>query len=243
MLFSMDIDWAPEEVIADSIALFEERGVKCTFFATHDSAVLRSCNRKLFEIGIHPNFNPLLKGQSTQSADQVVKDLLAIYPETKGARSHSLTQSGPILDVYRNNGLVYECNHFLPYHHGLGPFVLWNGLLRIPFNWEDDYHFALGKSFESCGLDLENSNELLFFNFHPAHIFLNSESMDRYLMVREDFNSYAKLKEKINKSTVKGTRDILLYLLDHVAEKKIKTQTLSEYSKEVELQQSIVLKS
>jgi hypothetical protein len=41
-LFTSDIDWAPEEVIEDTIGLFNKYGVKCTFFCTHPSAVIDS---------------------------------------------------------------------------------------------------------------------------------------------------------------------------------------------------------
>ena len=135
--FTIDVDWASEEVIEDTLLLFENYNVCCTLFATHKSKVLDTCNRNLFEIGLHPNFNPLLQGKGGNVND-VLKKLKEMYPEAIGARSHSLTQSGYILSQYKEVGIEYEVNHFLPYHQNIKPFMLWNGLLRIPFNWEDD---------------------------------------------------------------------------------------------------------
>jgi hypothetical protein len=57
IIFTCDIDWAPEEVIEDTLSLFEENDVKCTLFETHSSSVINSCSQTLFEIAIHPNFN------------------------------------------------------------------------------------------------------------------------------------------------------------------------------------------
>lgn len=44
--FTSDIDWAPEEVILDTIGLFEEYDVKCTFFSTHHSRVLAKADKR-----------------------------------------------------------------------------------------------------------------------------------------------------------------------------------------------------
>lgn len=55
------VDWAHEEVQEDTLQLLADRGVKATLFATHASPQLRYCRGdRQFELGIHPNFNPLL---------------------------------------------------------------------------------------------------------------------------------------------------------------------------------------
>lgn len=36
ILFTSDIDWASDEVIEDTIQLFESNNIKCTFFATQN---------------------------------------------------------------------------------------------------------------------------------------------------------------------------------------------------------------
>lgn len=230
ILFTADIDWAPEEVISDTIQLFEKYNVCCTFFATHYSDVLIKCNRELFELGLHPNFNKLLQG-SGGDPDEILNSLKNYYPEAKGVRSHSLTQNGWLLNKYKEIGMLYEVNHFLPYHQSIFPYKLWNGLLRIPFNWEDDYHFALDLPFNNSNIDL-NDTGLNIFNFHPIHIFLNSENNVRYLKTKDCMQDVTKLRPWQNKSNVKGTRDILIDLLEHVRENKVETFKLIDiYSK------------
>lgn len=211
MHFTADIDWAPEEVIEDTLHLFEEFDVPCTLFATHKSEALLNSNSDLFEIGIHPNFNSLLKGEGG-NPDTILNDLMDIYPKAQGVRSHSLTQNGWLLSKFKEIGMLYELNHFMPYFKSLSPFMLWCGLLRIPFNWEDDYHFALNYSFDDCGIELSENN-FSIFNFHPIHIYLNSENNDRFLNVKNDMENIKLLNENRNSGTTKGTRDILLDLL------------------------------
>src|SRR5689334_1739277 len=114
--------------------LLEYYGVKCTFFSTHHSLELAKSNKKLFEIGIHPNFNPILSGKSDKRAVDIIDDIMDIHPEAQGVRSHSMLQSTAILQLFADNKLLYDANHFMPYHTGLKPFKLWNGMVRIPYN-------------------------------------------------------------------------------------------------------------
>jgi hypothetical protein len=181
----MDIDWAPEPVIAHSLELFEHAEVPCTIFATHPSPVLATCNRRLFEIGIHPNFNALLAG-SGGDPRQIVGDLLSAYPEATGWRSHSMTQSTPLLELCRDMGLIYEANQFLPYWPSIHPYLIWNGLVRIPYNWEDDVHFAYGRSFDDVGLDADAALNVL--DFHPVHVYLNTDTRERYIQARPHYH-------------------------------------------------------
>ena len=179
--FTTDIDWACDEIILDLLNIFEENKIKLTIFSTHKTEVLRNINEDLFEIGIHPNFN-LLLNRDGKNADEIMNDMLSIHPDSKGLRSHSGMRSSSLCELFKQKGLVYESNILLPYNNTIKPFVLWNGLYQIPFNWEDDVHFLYNKSFENSGLNILDDN--IVFNFHPIHVFLNSENQDRYLSAK-----------------------------------------------------------
>lgn len=148
ILFTSDIDWAPDEVIEYMLNIFTEYDVPCTLFCTHESKVLQECNRDLFEIAVHPNFNRLLFGSDGPTADTILEEIIKIYPEAIGVRSHGMTQSTPLLNLFKQKGLKYDSNQFIPYQFNLSPYDCWTGLKRIPYNWEDDIHFSYGKSFE-----------------------------------------------------------------------------------------------
>lgn len=228
-IFTCDIDWAPEEVIADTLALFEKYNVKCTLFATHKSEVVLKANKDLFEVGIHPNFNFILKGDKVNhdNVDKVLENLISIFPKAKGARSHSMTQGTVILDKFAEYKLRYDVNIFLPYHPDIKPFKLWNGLIRVPYNWEDDVHWKYGYRFSSTRLKLNESLNIL--DFHPIHIYLNTENSDRYDNVKKFYQDPAKLKKYKNVSKEPGTRDLLIKLLKKMKKEKIKTATISEF--------------
>jgi hypothetical protein len=212
LVFTIDIDWAPEAVIADTLALLTEYGARATLFATHASAVLRNCDRDRFEIALHPNFNPILDGRTVGlSADDVLDSLLAIYPEALGARSHSLAFSSSILDSMAKRGLVYESNQMMPYQPPVSPYLLWMGLVRIPYNWEDDIHFTYAYGFDQHRLTEGPGYNIV--DFHPIHVFLNTEAAGRYNTARQHYHDPDALQPHVNRGPVPGARDLLVHFL------------------------------
>lgn len=180
---TIDVDWAHDEILADSIDLVEETGVCATWFITHETTSLELLRgNPHFELGIHPNFNPLLLGDHSlgRTAEEVVDRLLEIVPEAKSVRSHSMTQSSVLLNLFSEKGLTHDCNHYIPQqsHIVLKPWHLWNGLIRVPYFWEDDLSCIYEDSFDANSLlDREG---LRVFDFHPIHLFLNTDNLNLY---------------------------------------------------------------
>ena len=48
ILFTSDIDWAPDDVIIDMLSIFKKYNVKCTLFCTHDSDILEGNMIKIY---------------------------------------------------------------------------------------------------------------------------------------------------------------------------------------------------
>ena len=226
IFFTSDIDWAPDEVIDDMLELFNKYNQVCTLFATHKSNSISNVNA-VHEVAIHPNFNPMFSDrQDKVNADQIIDTLMDLYPAAKGVRSHSTTTNSGLLDIFFRKGLTYDSNLFLPYQT-VKPFKLWNGFTRIPYNWEDDVHFLYNKSFATPDIDMEQ--DFVIFDFHPVHIYLNTETETRYLNARRYYNEPAELLKNRN-TTGPGARTLLISLLEQCAEKKIITDVLSSIS-------------
>src|SRR5262245_34833454 len=51
LCFTVDVEWAAPEVLADIAGLFDAHGVKATFFVTHSGVSVPGHER-----GLHPNF-------------------------------------------------------------------------------------------------------------------------------------------------------------------------------------------
>ena len=183
IFLTLDVDWAHDQIILDTVSLFEKHNVKATWFVTHETEVidvLRANDH--FELGIHPNFNALLEGDLSKgrNAEEIIDNLLEIVPEAKSVRSHSMAQSFRLLDLFSRKGLTHDSNDFIPEQSNvhLVPFCHWSGLTRIPFFWEDNVQIMYE---ENSSIDaLCRRPGLKVFNFHPIHIYMNTESLDRY---------------------------------------------------------------
>ena len=71
-------------------------------------------------------------------------------------------------------------------------------------------------------------------NFHPVHIYVNTETYSRYLELRFDINKYEELDKFKNCTGVPGTRDILLRAFDYIKTYNLQTYTMSQYVHMVE---------
>ena len=191
---TFDIDWCHDEVLEDTIELVEKANIAATWFITHHtSCIERLRANPKFELGIHPNFNDLLQGdfRNGKTAEEVVDRLLEIVPEAKSVRSHSMTQSSRLLDLFANKGLTHDANHFIPLQAGISlkPYIHWNGMIKVPYCWEDDVAIIY-EDFEPS----QALSSLMVFDFHPIHVFLNTEQMDRYERTRHEHGNPSKLK-------------------------------------------------
>ena len=200
LFLTIDVDWAIDKILLETVDLLERARVAATFFITHDTPVLGKLRANpRFEIAIHPNFNFLLSGEAARAggADRVLAELLAIAPGSRSVRSHSMTQSSRLLDDFRRHALTHDCNHFVPARAGieLKPYRHWNGLIRVPYFWEDDVALAYGDALDTTRL--RTASGLKVFDFHPIHIALNSASLESYENSRNDHRDPAALRKHV----------------------------------------------
>jgi len=192
VFLTFDVDWAHDDVILDTIDLLEAADLSATWFITHDTPVLaRLRQNPKFELGIHPNFNWLLAGDICNGKDpkEVVSWMMDLVPEAKCVRSHSMMQSSGLLDVFASAGLTHDVNHFIPASVGaeLRPWTLWNGMTRVPYFWEDDIaciYESKGRNEPTVTDAARTGQGVKVFDFHPIHIFLNTEDLQRYERTR-----------------------------------------------------------
>ncbi|MFA6127012.1 MAG: hypothetical protein WC699_06885 [Bacteroidales bacterium] len=214
MFITIDIDWCCDEILKYCIDLIEENDICATWFITHETSLLQRLRENPhFEIGIHPNYNPLLKGnfQYGSNSRTVIKHFMDIVPEAVSVRSHSLTQSSSFYNDYQDLGLKFDCNEFMPFYSGicLKPYTLWNtNIIRVPYFWEDDVvcqlaYTKIEETFSTTGLKI--------YDFHPIHIFLNSENLHRYEQTRHLHHKPDELS--LYKNDGVGIRTQLLRLL------------------------------
>lgn len=190
---TLDVDWAPDWVIAEVVNVLIEKNVKATWFITHDSPRIRKLFKypHLFEVGLHPNFHR----ESTQgkSPEDVMMYLKGIAPSAKSVKTHGLVQSSRLLRMMREDfNILHDVSLFLPETPNIIPHEMFfsanrKGLLRFPYFWEDaeemyspERCFSFRQEYHVSGLKI--------FCFHPIHIVLNSYDVAGYHNCKEGGN-------------------------------------------------------
>lgn len=192
IFLTFDMDWAHDEILFDTLNILNLYSVNSTWFVTHKSSFINCLKTNLnVEIGIHPNFNKLLENEKiNKDYKEILFDIFKLIPDAKSMRSHSMTQNSKILDISRSYGITHDVNHFIPNFSNLElkPWLHWNGLIKVPYIWEDDVHLL----YESRNIseyeprDIVKKNKgIKVFDFHPIHIFLNTECLTRYEKTRK----------------------------------------------------------
>ena len=187
-VITLDVDWAPDFVIDEVASLLINDGVRATWFITHASPAIERLKDypDLFELGIHPNFQPGSTHGSTP--EEVLDHMGELVPSPSSVRTHALVQSTPLLaQMFRRfPSLKADLSLFLP-HSTRCEFSLFahGGSLvtRIPYIWEDDLEMDFPEQvWRLEGLD--RCKGLRVFDFHPIHIILNDPSMNSYIKLK-----------------------------------------------------------
>lgn len=217
---TFDVDWANDEILQYVAASVTAAGLTATFFATHDSPLLKDLTNDQFEIGLHPNFN------RQDDIRSPLTELLELYPEARGTRSHLLAQSPSILDTICNLGLVYESNIHLPFHSGLRPVVRVTDLVSIPFCWADDTHFRVYPDRPISDIPFQLPG-LKVLAFHPIHVFMNTSSVEHYESYKQHYHDTEALRQHKN-TAGRGVETMFTEVLTCIREQQIRTTTLAD---------------
>ena len=110
-------------------------------------------------------------------------------------------------------------NYFIAPYEGICVYPwLRQGVLQIPFFYEDDLYLLENYDYTPQFYLSKNIKMCKVFNFHPIHLFLNSESLNRYQGIKDDYHNYDILKKNINTQRY-GTLDFFEDLI-FIAQKK-----------------------
>lgn len=211
---TIDIDWAHDEVLDYALGIVEESGIRATWLATHRTKILdRIAGNPNFELGIHPNFNPLLGPEPhlSPNAIAVIEDCLDFVPGARVLRSHSLTHSSRLSDMFSSLGITHDLNCYIPFGAAreLAPWHSPIGHVRVPFGWEDDLEMPIR------GIPTwDNLGGLRVLDFHPIHLFLNTEELSRYEDSRPIHQSPELLRDIVNSGL--GARSVFESLVAHL---------------------------
>lgn len=239
-VLTFDVDWVPDFVIDFVIEQLIEKNIRSTWFVTHDSPSIRKIieMKDLFEIGLHPNFLPT--STHGKNEDEVMNYFSKFIPNTKLIRTHALFQSTVLLrNLIQNYKIEIDVSLLLPHTVNLEPHYVYLGenlpkLIRVPYFWEDDIEMYNPKKSWNLDPTWFNLKGLKIFDFHPIHIYLNSNDMKNYELIKKqgELNNITKheLNNYINKTT-KGVNDFFNELCENISKNQKESYTISEIVK------------
>lgn len=225
---TFDMDWACDEVMDFLYTLLEKFNICATVNITND---FRSLNKyrenEKIELGIHPNFNFAINGEKKDNKESIIKKCKCIIPEAVIVRSHSLLKSRLLTKAFYDYGIRYELNYFVEPYEGICIYPwLFQGVLQIPFFYEDDLYLAEGNG-KNPQIYLSNKVKMYrVFNFHPIHLFLNSESLERYEKIKGNYHDFKILKENVNVESY-GILDFFKELVEDAKIKGYQFETIT----------------
>ena len=236
-LITLDVDWVPDFVIDWVAEILIEHGVCATWFLTNKSIFLEQLDINTpFELGIHPNFLP---GSSQgDSPDEVLEYCMNLLPDARSMRTHALVQSTQLLaKVISQTPVANDVSLLLPHATGLQPVLFnWQGkeLIRIPYFWEDDIEMERSHPIWELQKMKENFNHngIEIYNFHPIHIYLNSDTMVAYNQLKLRAGGISSVQRNDFDGLInpgKGTRSMFLELVKFLSE--IKGDTVDSFAR------------
>ncbi len=234
---TLDLEWAPDFIIHETIDTLLRYSTKATWFITHLSPAVKRLFEypELFELGIHPNF--MVNSTQGKTPVEVFANLKDIVPSAKVMRTHGLVQSFEILRMAKTDfNIDMDVSILMPNVPYLQPHNFYldgpqQSILRFPYFWEDDVeafqhlkHWDLtNRKFHVPGLKI--------FNFHPLYIHLNSTTMDSYRELKTTAPLYEisklSIEPYVNRDSI-GNKHLFLQVCEYLSDKKHPSYKVSE---------------
>ena len=235
-VLTFDIDWAPDFAIKFVANELAKKKIKSTWFVTHSSPAIEELkNDDLIELGIHPNFLP--NSTHGKTIQDVLKNLLEIIPNARCIRTHGLYNSSYLYrEIARYETLSIDSSILMPEISNLRPHTIYfedaaSPLIRMPIFWEDDiemYNPKKSWDFQNTKYHVEG---MKIYNFHPIHIFVNSENIGIWEQLKSISNSIELEQDLVTKyinKKSKGVKNLFESLCEHITSKQKFSSKMSE---------------
>lgn len=192
LIVTLDIDWACESAIEQTLDFFLQRGVTPTVFTTHHSACVKERLNDM-EVGLHPFFDPYSSQGSTVA--QVVDYVMGLPHNLPAFRCHRFACSNTSKQAMVEAGMQISSNVCSDLEI-VDPFKDRFGLLEIPIFLEDGGYLWRKHPLE---ISQQMKDKLLgpgikVLLIHPMHFVINSP----------DFNYMYKIKQSMSRQMWQG---------------------------------------
>lgn len=228
VVITIDTDWAPLECIEYTLEILEKYKIPATFFLTDDVPPDLFSD---FDIGIHPNFTE--SAQDEDNIRRVIDKCLNQFPTATGYRPHAMVNSTRHLMIIKEHfpQLKYTSTYNMPFVPKIKPFQLESMLPELPVFWMDNLYLEMGNNFDSDYLNSKLKQPgLKVFDFHPYHLFINSQSVEHFQSSKKYYHDADKLIACRRDGS--GDRNFFKFLLSEINNHNIKTMSASQVAED-----------
>jgi len=223
LIVTVDIDWACEPAIEETLDALLARGITPTLFTTHDSPRVRQAIDEM-EVGLHPFFDPASSQGSTIGA--IVEYVAALPHNLPAYRCHRFGTNNAFQQAMAEAGMLASSNVCTDLEV-VAPFRNRLGLLEIPIFMEDGGYLQRGHPLDLHDALLKPGLKTLLI--HPMHFALNTPHFDYMLEIKRSLNRsqwQTLTTDRLDewRWRERGIRDLIVGFLDAVPA----TQTFGE---------------
>lgn len=210
---TIDLDWACEAAIEETLDAFRELRVPVTVFATHRSPRVEAALGEI-EVGVHPYF---ASGSSHGATiDEVVDHVLDLPHNLAAFRCHRFASCNGSREALARAGFLISSNVCTDLEV-LPPFADRYGCLEVPIFMEDggflfrSHPLAMGGSL-ARGLEQHGRKVIVV---HPMHFVLNTPHFDYMAAIkrrttRERWRAFTRRDLDALRWRSRGIRDLVL---------------------------------
>lgn len=217
ILVTVDIDWASEPVIEETLDFLKERHIFPTVFTTHRSPRIEASLEEM-EVGLHPYFDPSSSHGAT--IPEVVQYITSLSYNLPAFRCHRFGNCNQSRQAMQEAGMIFSSNTCTDLEI-VAPFKDRFGLLEVPIFFEDGGYLWKKYPLELTLLLKEKMEKpgLKVLLIHPMHFVLNTPNFSymthiKKSMNRQDWNQLNKKELNELRWKGRGIKDLLIELFD-----------------------------
>lgn len=217
LIVTIDLDWACEPAIEETLEFFKTQKITPTVFITHRSPSVEACMNEI-EVGLHPYFAPDSSHGPTIS--DVVRHVMDLPNNLAAFRCHRFAVCNSSRQAMADAGMLISSNVCTDLEI-VRPFKDRSGLLEVPIFLEDGGYLWRKHPLEiTQGLKdalLGQGTKVILI--HPMHFALNTPHFNYMYDIKQSVSRAewkSMTKSALNKLRWKGRgiRDLLTELLD-----------------------------
>lgn len=216
LIVTVDIDWACEPAIEETLDFLKDKNILPTIFSTHHSSRVEASMSEI-EIGLHPYFD--LNSSQGSCITEVVKYVMDLPHNLPAYRCHRFASCNVSRQAMAEAGLLISSNVCTDLEI-ISPFKDRFGLLEVPIFLEDGGYLWQKHPLEIKQPLMEKivSNEIKVITIHPMHFAINTPHFHYMQDIKKSVNrqSWSTMRKKTLNNLRwpgRGIRDLMIDLL------------------------------